>query len=137
MSAAVGLEAIIQRTALDGVRHPEPLLAWLEQAFELAARAPRSEERTQGYRLLLRTLSEASTAVLARFPDETKRWFEERIKGGDTKLRICIEGVLEQAPRSGAAGRILHSLGQTIEATARPARDPRTVVGPTRRRGSR
>lgn len=137
MPAAVAVEAIADRSVVGGVSRADAILARFAQGFERIVDAARSDERSQGYRLLMRSLAELTSALAARFPERTTQWFDERLTEGQGRVRLCIERLLEQTPKGSASRRAMHAIEQRMGATAPAPRDPRTVVGPTRHRGKR
>jgi len=137
LSASVALDAMTTRSWLDGVRSPEPLLARLDEVFSLAESAPRADQRSQGYRTLLKTLPEGLARLMDRFPDATVAWLESRAGIEHVDLREAFtEVALRLRARGHAVGK-LERFGQLLAASAPPRRDPRTYVGPTRKRGAR
>jgi hypothetical protein len=137
LSAAVALAALANRSWLDRTKSSRQLLARFDEAFSLAEEAPRADQRSQGFRTLVKTLSETPAVVMARFPDDTIAWLESRAATRNVDLRASIEQLVRKARARGHAVGELEGVEQQLDAAAKPRRDPKTYVGPTRRRGSR
>jgi hypothetical protein len=137
LGAAVALEALTVRSWVDRVRTPDAVLARLDEAFALVENAPRSDHRTQGYRLLVKAMCEAPGKLLDRFPGPTSVWLESKASTGDVDLRGALDELLQKAHASGHGAATLDKVEQAFAASAPPRRDPKTYVGPTRKRGAR
>jgi hypothetical protein len=137
LSASVLLEAFTDRSWLDDMRSPDELLLRLDEAFSFAEAAPRADQRSQGYRTLVKTLSDAPVKVMARFPGPTLTWLESRASTSDVELRDALRQLIRHARADGHTIGKLEGLEQKLDASAPPRRDPKTYVGPTRQRGAR
>ncbi|MET0594474.1 MAG: hypothetical protein ABW133_17365 [Polyangiaceae bacterium] len=137
LGAAVALEALTFRAWIDRARTPDAVLARLDEAIALVENAPRSDHRTQGYRLLVKAMSEAPSRLLDRFPAATSVWLESKASTGDVDLRSALDDLLQKAHASGHGAATLDKVEQAFAASAPPRRDPKTYVGPTRKRGAR
>jgi len=137
LGAAVALEALTARKWLDRSKSPSAVLGRLEEAFELAEGAPRADQRSQGYRLLVKSLAEAPARVIDRFPTATLAWLEGKAATSDVALRGALTDLLAAARSRGHGAGALEKVEQALSASAPPRRDPKTYVGPTRKRGSR
>jgi hypothetical protein len=137
LGAAVALEALTTRAWLDRSRTADAILSRLEESFELVEGAPRSDQRSQGYRLLVKSLAEAPARLLDRFPAVTLEWLESKAATRDVALRAALSDLLRSAPSRGHGARSLEKFEQALAASAPPRRDPKTYVGPTRKRGAR
>jgi hypothetical protein len=137
LGAAVALEALTTRVWLDRSRSADAALARVEEAFQLAAAAPRADQRSQGYRLLVKVLAEAPARLLDRFPKPTMDWIESRVSTGDVALREAMTELLHNARARGHGAGSLEKAHRGLAESAPPRRDPKTYVGPTRKRGSR
>jgi hypothetical protein len=137
LGAAVALEALTARVWLDQSRTATAVLGRLEEAFDLAERASRSDERSQGYRLLLKQLAEAPARVLDRFPAPTLTWIEAKAATRNVDLRAAMSELLQKARSRGHGARTMEKAEQAFADSAPPRRDPKTYVGPTRKRGAR
>lgn len=137
LAAAVALEALTTRGWLDRAKSASVVISRLEEAFDLAERASRSDQRSQGYRLLVKSLTEAPARVLDRFPEATLIWLESKAVTGDVELRAALSDLMSKARSRGHGARTLEKVEQVLAAHAPPRRDPKTYVGPTRKRGAR
>jgi hypothetical protein len=137
LSASVALDAMTSRAWLDGLRSPETLLERFDEAFSLVEGAARSDQRSQGYRELLKTMPEAWSRALDRFSDATAAWLESKAATDHVELREALGGLAQRATSRGHARGKLERFESLLAASAPPRRDPKTYVGPTRQRGSR
>ena len=137
LSAAVVLDALTTRSWLDRSKTATTVLSRLEEAFSLAESAPRADQRSQGYRLLVKALAEAPTRLLDRFPAAALTWLEAKAATSDVALRATLSELLRMARSRGHGASKLEKVEQALTASAPPRRDPKTYVGPTRKRGAR
>jgi hypothetical protein len=137
LGAVVALEALTTRAWLDRTRSAASVLARLEEAFALAEAASRADQRSQGYRLLLKWLAEAPARLMDRFPQPTLDWLEPKAATRDVALRAAMSELLDKARSRGHGVSALSKMEQALAASAPPRRDPKTYVGPTRKRGAR
>jgi hypothetical protein len=137
LGAAVTLEALTERSWLDRMRAPSAVLARMDEAFQLVENAPRADHRTQGYRLLVKAMGEAPARLLDRFARPTSEWLEAKASTRDVDLRSALAELLQRAHASGHGAATLDKVEQAFAASAPPRRDPKTYVGPTRKRGAR
>jgi hypothetical protein len=137
LGATVALEAVTARVWLDRSKSAEAALGRLEEAFALAERASRADQRSQGYRTLVKALAEAPARLLDRFPRETLAWLESKAGTPDVALRAALSELLRKARSRGHGASSLEKFEQVLADSAPPRRDPRTYVGPTRKRGAR
>jgi len=137
LSATVALQALTQRHWLDAMKSPTDMLLRFDEAFSLVEAATRSDQRSQGYRALVKSLAEAPARAMDRFPDETLAWIATRVATSDVELHATLGTYLEKARARGhGPGRLENVEGQ-LQAAAPPRRDPKTYVGPTRQRGAK
>jgi hypothetical protein len=134
LPASVALTALATKPWADQVGSVDRVMARFDEAFSLVENAPRADRRSQGYRALLETLSDAPAKLLRRFAGPMLAWLEVRSETTDVQLREALHALIEGA-RSRGDG--LESVRAGLDASAKPRRDPKTYVGPTRRRGSR
>ena len=137
LSASVALATLATRSWLDRMKSPTALLARFDEAFSLAEGAPRSDQRSQGFRTLVKTLAESPAVVMARFPVETIVWLESRAATANVDLRGAVDDLVQRARARGHGIGELEGVEQQLDAGAKPRRDPKTYVGPTRKRGAR
>jgi hypothetical protein len=137
LSAAVALAALANRSWLDRMKSSRLLLTRYDEAFSLAEEAPRADQRSQGFRTLVRTLSETPAVLMARFPADTIAWLASRAATENVDLRASVEELVRKARARGHAIGELEGVERQLDAAAKPRRDPKTYVGPTRKRGAR
>ncbi|HEX9296871.1 MAG TPA: hypothetical protein VF881_13595 [Polyangiaceae bacterium] len=137
LAAAVAVEALGSRSWLDVTKAPGELFLRLDEAFGLVEQAPRADQRSQGYRTLIKALSDAPARVMDRFPDATLAWLEGRATTEHVELREALSTLIDRARARGHALGKFERLEQLLAASAPPRRDPKTYVGPTRKRGAR
>jgi hypothetical protein len=137
LSASSALLAIGARSWLDAQRSAEPAIARLEETFALVENAPRADERSQGYRELVKVLPDAAARVMDRFPEAAVRWLESKATTEHVELREALGKLASAARERGHAAGRLERFERLLDASAPPRRDPKTYVGPTRKRGSR
>jgi hypothetical protein len=112
-------------------------LSRLEQAFVLARNAERSAERYPGYKALIVALGTCPMQLAARFGPPA---FDVLVRMSDIKEPMLREAIAKNLDSHKLARRFateITRVKQALEATAPVARDPRSNVGPTRRRGRR
>jgi len=137
LGATVALEAVTARAWLDGTRSAKPVLSRLDEAFALAEQASRADQRSQGYRALVKELAEAPARLLDRFPRETLVWIESKASTPDVTLRAALLDLMRKAHLRGHGASSLEKVELALAESAPPRRDPKTYVGPTRKRGAR
>jgi hypothetical protein len=137
LSAAVALEVVTVRPWLDASKSSGEILARLDEAFLLAEGASRADRRSQGYRTLLKSIADASIHAMDRFRSDTLGWLESKTTTSDVDLREALAVVLHTARGRGRGKGQLSDVEQSLAASAPPRRDPKTYVGPTRKRGAR
>ena len=137
LSAAVALDVLTARTWLDRARSADAVLERLEEAFVLAESASRSDQRSQGYRLLIKGIGEVPVKLLDRFLQPTLTWLESKASTPDVALREALAELLAKARARGHGVGALEKVHQALDESAPPRRDPKTYVGPTRKRGGR
>jgi hypothetical protein len=137
LSSAVALDSLTQRHWLDAMKSGAVMLMRFDEAFSLVESASRSDQRTQGYRALVKALAEAPARAMARFPDATLAWIETRVATSDVELHATLGAYLEKARARGHGASRLEGIDDKLQAAAPPRRDPKTYVGPTRQRGAK
>lgn len=140
-AAALVIEVLGDARVLASVRDHEALLAYLAQAIDKIARAPRAAERSEGRRRALTSLAGTLASVVAqvRAGDRGMHWFESECERADhPDLRAALSQALRKLPslpQAPTSARI-ESLRKTLEGSAKPLRDP-TRVRPGTGRGRR
>jgi hypothetical protein len=137
LPASVALEAMTERRWLDGTKSAEPFVTRIDEAFALVEGASRSDQRSQGYRTLLKTLPQASAKLMDRFPGPTISWLESRATTDHVELREALGELAVRVRSKGHGPAQLERFGEILSQSAPPRRDPKTYVGPTRRRGAK
>ena len=131
-ATALAIEALGDARVLGMVRDVDALLSYLSEAIDKVANAPRAAERSEGRRRALTSLAGTLGAVVAvlRGGDRGFAWFEaecERAKHPD--IRAALSDALRRLPSLPQAPAASHieRLRQTLEASAKPLRDPSRV----------
>jgi hypothetical protein len=137
LSASAALLAVGTRSWLDAQRSAEPAIARLDESFALTENASRSDQRSQGYRELLKVIPDVAARLMDRFPEATLAWFESKAGTEHVELREALDQLAVNAREHGHARGKLERFERLFDASAPPRRDPKTYVGPTRKRGSR
>lgn len=132
MMRALSEPAVLQK--LDDVRLP---LARLQEAFALAAGAPRAHQRSQGYRALLRSMSTMISALGGRFPHPVAQWLEEHAEVATKDLLAVLNESLDRLRSGGLRRGDALAVHDALNAAIPLPRDPRSNVGPTRSRGKK
>jgi hypothetical protein len=136
-SAAAVLLASARTEWLSRIERPFVLVARLERAFELARDAERSTERYPGYKALVVALGECPGVVAAKFGEPV---FDLLVRMSVIKEPMLREAIAKNLGGQRLARRFAGEVSRVqraLEATAPKARDPRSDVGPTRRRGKK
>ncbi len=130
-SAALVLEALGDPKLLTNVSQHDALLDYLSRTLRAIEDAPRSAERLEGRRRLLMSIPRALTNVAAglRAGERGLLWLtEECDRAEHPDLRRALSQTTEQVRTSGRVqGDVAERLKQTLEASAKPLRDPSRV----------
>ncbi len=135
--AAAVLRAVARNEWLPRIGSPELLLSRLDEAFLLARDADRSAERYPGYKALVLALGTTPGIVAARFGRPV---FDLLVGWSGVKepvLREAIGNSVEGSRLGRRFGEEVLRVKKALEQSAPVPRDPRSYVGPTRRRGRR
>jgi hypothetical protein len=135
--ATAVLLALARSEWLSRLDKPTLAVARLEQAFELARNAERSAERYPGYKALLVALGTCPAVLAARFGPPA---FDVLVRMGDVKEPMIREAIAKNLENKSLTRRFatdVMRVRRALEASEPMARDPRSYVGPTRRRGRR
>lgn len=133
LQAHVVLEALSERSILDALSNPEPILARLDEAFKLADRSPRAAERSQGVRVLRENLPTEIAAFAARFP-ETIVWLETAAKIQRPESRKVVDDAIRALRKDRISDAEAKRLNELLTASARPDRNAAKIVQGTRKR---
>lgn len=137
LQADAMLRALSQADVVKKLPGPGEALAALDQAYKLAAGAPRAHQRSQGYRALLRALSATSATLGKRYPAEVTQWLEERANTAVPDLRKVVTDAVSALRGAGMREGDAAAVHDALEASKPVPRDPRWDVGPTRERGKK
>lgn len=132
LHAHVALEALTRKGPLATLKDPAILIARFEEAFALADAAPRSADRAQGVRLLRASMPAQIARAIVRFA-ELEGWLETKLELERPETREVVAStvaLLRKTLGEGEADR----LRARHDASAKPPRDPRSVVPGTRKR---
>jgi hypothetical protein len=135
LQGAAALEALAEPQVLQSLKAAPLLVARMQECFALVAGAPRSHERSQGYRALLRTLAVAMAVVGRKFPIEVGQWLQQAAATQVPELRSAIESALVVMRGAGVRAADVQQAQRALDSSKRAPRDPRDDVGPTRSRG--
>ncbi|WP_437625011.1 hypothetical protein [Sorangium sp. So ce1151] len=133
LQAYVALEALAERTLLTGISAGAEVVARLEEAFAMADRSPRADERLQGLRLLRQGMPAQIATFAARFP-EVVRWLEERTQVERPESRDVVAQAIAALRRGSFSDAETARLGAALTASAPPARYAARIVQGTRKR---
>lgn len=133
--AAAVLRALSTPAWLDRLEDEDAVIARVTAAFETLREAPRAAARYPGFKALVDAFRAAPAPIVLRFGPALLKAFETFASCKDPHLR---ELVLTSSTGPKLAARFpddVRSLRDAFAATAKPVRDPRSLPGPTRRRG--
>jgi hypothetical protein len=133
--AAAVLVAATDNTWLSAIHAPNELLLRLEESFQLARAADRADERYPGYKALVDALSVAPGMFASRFGAPV---FDRLVAWSTVKEPMLREAIAKSIGGTRLSKRFAADVARVhaaLAASAPPRRDPRTDVGPTRRRG--
>jgi hypothetical protein len=86
---------------------------------------------------LIKGIGEVPVKLLDRFLQPTLTWLESKASTSDVALREALAELLAKARARGHGVGALEKVHQALDESAPPRRDPKTYVGPTRKRGGR
>lgn len=128
------LRAMCTQAFIGQLRSPQVAFERIEQAFSLAQTAPRSHQRSQGYRALVNQLITTLVALGKRFSDDTSAWIEQHAPLCTHDLLHAMQATLDKLQQQGLPAAHTQRLQGTLDQQVPPPRDPRWNVGPTRKR---
>ena len=137
LQGAAVLEAIATAQVLQHLKLAAPVVDRLQECFSLLEAAPRSHERTQGYRALVRVIGQAPAAIGRKFPAEIAQWLGSSAHTHCPELREAIEDALVAMRGAGVRASDIADAQRAFDASEPTPRDPRDNVGPTRSRGKK
>jgi hypothetical protein len=133
LQAHAALEALAERTLLTRLGAGAEVVERLEEAFVLADRSPRADERLQGLRLLRREMPAQIATLSGRFP-EVVRWLEEKTRVERPESREVVGQAIAALRKGSFSDAETARLADALAATAPPPRDPSRIVQGTRKR---
>jgi hypothetical protein len=135
--AAAVLEALRNTQWLAKIASADIVLERLDEAFVLLRDAKRADARYPGFKALVEALVTSPAEAAARFGvpvfDLLAKWSASK----DPDLRALVERVLRTPKLAGRFASEIARIRLALTATEAPRRDPRSYVGPTRRRGQK
>ena len=141
-SQAVVLDVIADRRGLEGLEAPGALLAWLEQAIDALANAPRSAERSLARRKMLIALPGALAEAVSslRGAHDGPAWLLARAaEVNEPDLFVAMERTIDALSRGTRAQKseLIDALRSALASTVKPPRDPTRVREKARGRGKK
>lgn len=133
--AAAVLRAIVRRDWLPQIATPTHAIELYERAFELAVDAPRAAARYPGFKSLLEALQETIAPLASRFGVPMFDALARLARVKDPVLRDLITNGIETPKLRTRHREDVERVLRDFKTTAKPVRDPRSLPGPTRRRG--
>ena len=133
--AAAVLRAIVAKDWLPQIADPKNAIDLYERAFKLAWDAPRAAARYPGFKALLETLQATVAPLALRFGAPMFDTLEGLSKCKDPVLRDLVTDGLDGTKLLSRHREDVERVRNTFKTTAKPVRDPRSLPGPTRRRG--
>lgn len=133
LQAHAALEALAERTLLSRVHDTAGVLARLDEAFDLADASPRSAERSQGMRLLRQGMPAQIVVFAARLP-ETLDWLKGKAQAKRPETREVVASAIAKLRKSSLSDADAARLGEALDKSAKPPRDPSRIVHGTRKR---
>lgn len=138
--AAAVLRALTDRTWLEtfGQKEGELPIRLVDQAFHLAANAPRSDARYPGHKALVEVLAYAPKAFAKRFGmamfDQMAEW-APTVKMPD--LRDAILANLDDSQLKKPFANEIRKIKELVESSKAPPRDPTKIIAGMRSRGKK
>ena len=133
LHAHVVLEALADRQVLDKLRSPDGLLARLDEAFVLADESPRAAERSQGLRSLRESMPAEVAVMAARF-GEVIDWVAGKTSEQRPETREVVRNMISALRKANLKDAEAARLLGSLDATAKPPRNPDRIVAGTRKR---
>ena len=135
LQAHVVLEALADKLILSVLPSAAPVMARLDEAFDLADDSPRAAERLQGVRVLREEMPKQIAIFASRYPAETVAWLEARAKSKRPETREVVSQAISRLRRSEISDAEALRLSALLTASGKPPRDPSRIVQGTRKRG--
>jgi hypothetical protein len=133
--AAAVLRALVRPEWLTAAHDADAVTALFAKAFALLDDAPRSAVRYPGHKALVEAMREAPGPIALRFGAPVFDALASFAKSKDPHLRELIVEATKKAKLDARHPEEVKRVLAAFSATAKPVRDPRSLPGPTRRRG--
>ncbi len=133
--AAAVLRAIVRPDWLPQIANAKNAIDLYERAFQLAVDAPRAAARYPGFKSLLESLQATISTLALRFGAPMFDALEGLSRCKDPVLRDLVTNGLDGTKLISRHREDVERVRKTFKQTAKPVRDPRSLPGPTRRRG--
>ncbi|MEO8874456.1 MAG: hypothetical protein ABI461_02625 [Polyangiaceae bacterium] len=135
--AAAVLRAVVHENWLPQVHDIAVITMRLDEAFALARNAPRAAARYPGRKALIESLRVSPGLLANRFGVPIFDLLEKWAAVDDPELREIVVTVLGSKNLVARYRPEVDRVKDALKASAPSVRDPRTIVGPTRRRGKK
>jgi hypothetical protein len=131
-AAAIALDVIEERRAIDGLADPAVAFSFVEQTVAAIADARRAAERSPAKRKLLATLpgAAAQLAAAVRGTPSGVDWLAARLADArHPDVRAAMEQAIERLRRGSGAqpAAVIESLRSALASSAKPPRDPARI----------
>lgn len=133
--AAAVLRALTNPLWLTVVHDAAAVTALLTKAFALLEDAPRSAARYPGHKALVEAMRDAPEHLAARFGAPVFDALASFARSKDPHLRTLIVEATSKKKLEARYSEDVRRVLLAFSSTAKPVRDPRSLPGPTRRRG--
>jgi len=135
--AAAVVEALSREPWLPKVKDASLALRCLDEAFDLARRAPRAASRYPGRKALVEALARLAVALAIRFGPPVFGGLVRWTRPEDPELEGVLSAVLADPRLVSRFSEDVERVRRSIDAARPPPRNPDHDVGPTRDRSKR
>jgi len=135
--AAAVLRALANENWLPELHDVGIVTMRLDEAFTLARNAPRAAARYPGRKALIEALSVSPGLIAGRFGVPIFELLEKWAAVDDPELREIIVTILGSKNLTARYRDDVNRVKAALKSSAPSVRDPRTIVGPTRKRGAK
>lgn len=135
--AAAVLRALARAEWLCVLEEPSEPAERLREAFALLSGAPRAAERYPGFKALADAIDLCGPALALRFGAPIFDVLLAYASNKEPIVRDLLQRLIRDKKLKGRFSSDLDRVARALAASAPPVRDPRSNVGPTRRRGQR
>ena len=133
--AAAVLRALAMQEWLTATHDAAAVAELLAKAFALLDNAPRSAARYPGHKALVEAMRDTPEPVAVRFGAPVFDTLASFAKSKDPHLRELIVAATSKKKLEARYSEDVKRVLLAFSSTAKPVRDPRSLPGPTRRRG--